>query len=138
MEQLTRRTGHFPLKWGTIAFLVGYGLVLATGPGGGGFFEAVSILGNLIAVAGAITSAVGLVQRLIYNKRANNPLPFTPGEKVALIGGFLLLIGVFFINGALDDTAHVIARVLGIGGLVTMAGGAIWHLLTPRRSSAIR
>lgn len=131
--------GHWPLKWGAIGVLVGYVLIFVTGV----FDEraattAAATLGSLLALGGFVTWIVGMTLRIRFNRSSPNPLPFTTGEKVALIGGAVLVAGILLVNGTYDSDGVGAARIVGIAGFVAAGGGTLWHLLTPRQPSGTR
>lgn len=131
-------TGHVPLKWGTIAFLVGYAVVFASGLGTNTAALIVGSGATIIVLAGAVTWVVGLVMRITFNRKSAKPLLFTAGEKIALIGIAVAVVGILLINGGLDEDGQGVARIVGVLGFVVSAGGALWHLLTPRQRSATK
>lgn len=133
------KTGHSPLKWGTFATLGGYGFVfIANILYSGGFADVFGILGILMLFGGLITWVIGLTQRLIYNKRWPNALPFTTGEKFSLIGAALLLVGILLVNGSFDETGTAMARLVAIVGVIGALAGVVWHLLTPRSKTSVK
>lgn len=131
-------TGHVPLKWGTIAFLVGYAVVFASGLGANTVALVIGSGATIIVLAGAVTWVVGLVMRITFNRESAKPLLFTAGEKTALIGIAVAVVGILLINGSLDEDGQGVARIVGVLGFVASAGGALWHLLTPRQRSATK
>jgi hypothetical protein len=132
------KTGHGPLKWGTFATLAGYAFVfIANILYSGGFADVFGILGILMLFGGLITWVTGLTQRLIYNKRWSNALPFTTGEKFSLIGAALLLVGILLVNGTFDESGTAMARLIAIVGVIGTLAGVVWHLLTPRSRTIV-
>lgn len=125
--------GHLQLKWGTIIFLVGSALIFSMGVMGDSSFVAIlGLLGILAALSGFIVWAIGMILRFKFNKRSDRSMPFTPGEKVSLVGAVLFLFGILLVNGEASGDGLTFARLVGVVGLIGAAGGAFWHLLTPR------
>lgn len=91
------------------------------------------MVGMLISMAGLVAWIVGLIQRIVYNRSAENPLPFTGGEKISIIGGAVALMGILIVNGGEGADAPVAGQITGIAGLVALLGGLVWHLMTGRR-----
>ena len=86
-HQNSKRNGHLLLKWGTLSTLAGFAIIFATAVmGDSDFVLGVSLIGMLLAFAGLIGWVVGMIQRLRFNKNAESSLPFTVGEKIALVG----------------------------------------------------
>ena len=134
-QRNSMNNGHFLLKWGTISFLAGYAIIFATAVmGDSGFVLGVSMLGMLIAFAGLIGWVVGMIQRLRFNKQAETPLHFTIGEKIALVGTAFLVLGILLVNGEASGEGVTMARLIALLGLIGAGGGALWHLMTPRKN----
>lgn len=126
--------GHFLLKWGTISTLGGFAIVFATAVmGDSDFILGVSLLGMLFAFAGLIGWVVGMIQRLRFNRKSETPLIFTIGEKIALVGSAFLVLGILLVNGEASGEGVTMARLIAILGLIGAGGGALWHLMTPRK-----
>lgn len=128
------RTGHKALKLGTIIFLVSFAISFSSQVLGDSTpIVVLSLLFILATVVGFVIWLVGLVQRIRFNKSATAPLSFTLGEKIALLGSIFMAFGLVVVNGNVDSDGMSLGRVLAIAGLVASAGGAVWHLLTPRK-----
>lgn len=136
------KSGHKALKYGTIAFLGGFALRFAASVmGDSSFVLFVGLFCMLICFAGFVTWAVGMVQRIRFNKQSQDPLPLTTGEKISLVGSIFMAFGILLVNGDSAAEGITFGRVVGLAGFVAGAGGAVWHLLSPRpatsRSSVI-
>ncbi|WP_087009146.1 hypothetical protein [Brevibacterium yomogidense] len=125
-----KKTGHAPLKWGAFGVVGGYALAFL---GGSVLLGALTTVGALISIAGLVAWIVGLIQRIAYNRSAEEALPFTVGEKISLIGGAVALLGILIVNGSEGTDAAVAGQIIGIAGLVALLGGFVWHLMTERR-----
>lgn len=127
------KTGHKALKYGTIAFLSGFAVSFALSiMGDSGFVVFLGLLCMLICLVGFIVWAVGMVQRVRFNKQSHHPIPLTTGEKVSLVGSIFMAFGILLVNGDSAAEGITFGRAIGIAGFVAGAGGAIWHLLSPR------
>lgn len=122
------RTGHVPLKVG--AYIVLSGIAVC--------FLAILVrilvpLGMLIVVVGAAFWIVGLVKRTKYNRSVKEPLPYTAGEIVGIIGAvitaFGCIIGMFAIA---SETAGPIFGILMLIGVLVCVIGLVLHILIPR------
>lgn len=130
-EQISKRPatrdGHAALLWGSIAVIVGYAMTLLGVLTG----TLLTAFGLLAFLGGAVAWIIGFSLRVSYNRRADVPLPFTGGEKIALIGAILFGIGMVLSLATGGDM--LVIQLIGVGGLVVALAGVVWHLLTPRR-----
>lgn len=124
-------TGHLPLAIGAWMVAGGYAAVFVLGAIG---VRPLIYVGTLCAMAGFIVWVVGMVMRLVHNSKFHD-LPFTNGEKAALVGGAVAVFGMFMLNGADSDSGETGVRMIGLVGIVVVIAGLIWHTLSPRQSS---
>lgn len=101
--------------------------------GGSVQLGALTTVGALISMASLVVWIVGLIQRIVYNRSAEEALPFTAGEKISIIGGAVALMGILIVNGSGGTDAAVAGQIMGIAGLVALLGGLGWHLMTGRK-----
>lgn len=133
------KTGHKALKYGTIAFLGGFAVRFAlSAMGHSGFIVFLGLLCLLACLVGFIIWVIGMVQRVRFNKQSKHPLPLTTGEKISLIGSIFMTFGLLLVNGDSAAEGMTFGRVVALAGFLAGAGGAVWHLLSPRRARNLR